>query len=122
MYAVQNTHTPLQVPEHYRLAWTPPSNNSDKSMIFGMVHCMDEAVKNITTALEQKGMMAKTLLVWSTDNGGHLGNSQNNYPLRGGKTTEFEGGLRQSAFVAGGFLPAKMRGKTTTALMHICDW
>jgi hypothetical protein len=36
--------------------------------------------------------------------------------------TEFEGGLRQSAFVAGGFLPAKMRGKTTNALMHICDW
>ena len=110
------------MPEHYRLAWTPPSNNSDKSMIFGMVHCMDEAVKNITTALEQKGMMAKTLLVWSTDNGGHLGNSQNNFPLRGGKTTEFEGGLRQSAFVAGGFLPAKMRGKSTDALMHICDW
>ena len=54
------------------------------------------------------------------DNGGHLGNSQNNYPLRGGKTTEFEGGLRQSAFVSGGFLPPQMRGKTTHALMHIC--
>jgi arylsulfatase B len=54
------------------------------------------------------------------DNGGHLGNSQNNYPLRGGKMTEFEGGLRQSAFVSGGFLPPQMRGKTTHALMHIC--
>eukprot|EP01046_Picozoa_sp_COSAG06_P115804 COSAG06_NODE_62744_length_264_cov_0.630303_1_plen_30_part_01 len=29
--AYQNTHTPLQVPEHYRLAFTPPSNHSDKS-------------------------------------------------------------------------------------------
>ena len=36
--------------------------------------------------------------------------------------TEFEGGLRQSAFVSGGFLPSQMRGKTTSALMHICDW
>ena len=36
--------------------------------------------------------------------------------------TEFEGGLRQSAFVSGGFLPPQMRGKTTYALMHICDW
>ena len=36
--------------------------------------------------------------------------------------TEFEGGLRQSAFVSGGFLPEKMRGKTSAALIHICDW
>ena len=36
--------------------------------------------------------------------------------------TEFDGGLRQSAFVSGGFLPSQMRGKTTSALMHICDW
>jgi arylsulfatase A-like enzyme len=88
--AFENTHTPLQVPEHYRLPFTPPSNNTDKSMIFGMVACMDESVKNITDALTEQGMMETTLLVWSTDNGGHLGNSQNNYPLRGGKVTEFE--------------------------------
>ena len=80
--AYQNTHTPLQVPEHYRLPFTPPSNNSDKSMIYGMVACMDESVRNITAALTDAGMMDTTLLVWSTDNGGHLGNSQNNYPLR----------------------------------------
>eukprot|EP01047_Picozoa_sp_COSAG01_P059984 COSAG01_NODE_7285_length_3271_cov_3.212484_1_plen_327_part_00 len=83
--AYQNTHTPLQVPEQYRLAFTPPSNNSDKSMIFGMVACMDESVKNITQALVKRDMYERSLLVWSTDNGGHLGNSQNNYPLRGGE-------------------------------------
>ena len=94
--AFQNTHTPLQVPEHYRPAFVPPVNNSDVSMIYGMVACMDESVKNITTALSERGMFKHTLLVWSTDNGGHLGNSQNNYPLRGGKTTQFDGGLRQS--------------------------
>ena len=120
--AYQNTHTPLQVPEHYRPAFAPPHNTSDKSMIFGMVACMDESVRNITTALADRGMFERTLLVWSTDNGGHLGNGQNNYPLRGGKTTEFDGGLRQSAFVSGGFLPPQMRGATTNALMHICDW
>jgi len=120
--AFQNTHTPLQVPERYRPAFTPPSNNTDKSMIFGMVHCMDESVHNITTALIERDMYKRTLIVWSTDNGGHLGNSQNNYPLRGGKTTEFEGGLRQASFVSGGFLPDHMRGQTTHALMHICDW
>ena len=80
--AYQNTHTPLQVPEHYRLPFTPPTNHSDKSMIFGMVACMDESVHNITAALQERGMFDSTLLVWSTDNGGHLGNSQNNYPLR----------------------------------------
>ena len=43
---------------------------------------MDHSVLNITTALKERGMFEHTLLVWSTDNGGHLGNSQNNYPLR----------------------------------------
>ena len=52
-------------------------------MIFGMVACMDEAVKNVTTALTERNMFKTSLIVWSTDNGGHLGNSQNNYPLRG---------------------------------------
>ena len=35
-----------------------------------------------------------------------------NYPLRGGKASQFEGGIRSNAFVTGGFIPEAMRGKT----------
>jgi arylsulfatase A-like enzyme len=49
----------------------------------------------------------------------------NNFPLRGSKTTEFEGGIRINAFVSGGIIPQEMRGKRLGddhGYMHISDW
>merc|ERR1712232_352738 len=45
-----------------------------------------------------------------------------NYPLRGGKYSLFEGGIRSNSFVSGGFLPKAVRGTTSHGLMHITDW
>ena len=42
--------------------------------------------------------------------------------MRGGKTNDFEGGVRAAAFLSGGFLPAELRGTTNHAYMHACDW
>ena len=71
-----------------------------------MVSVVDEAVANVTAALKARpGMWARTLLVWTTDNGApvHVGGS--NHPLRGGKSTNFEGGVRVPRFVSGGSCP-----------------
>ena len=60
----------------------------------------------------------------NSDNGGPLyvdGNA-NNYPLRGGKYADFEGGVRTNAFVSGGYLPAARRGTQQDSLIHISDW
>ena len=46
----------------------------------------------------------------------------NNYPLRGGKYSLFEGGIRTSSFLSGGFIPDKMVGKTLNGIVHIADW
>ena len=46
----------------------------------------------------------------------------NNYPLKGGKYSLWEGGIRGNAFVSGGLLPAAVRGTRLHGLMHICDW
>ena len=35
-----------------------------------MMHCLDSAIGNVTAALSQKNMWAKTLVVFSADNGG----------------------------------------------------
>jgi arylsulfatase A-like enzyme len=45
-----------------------------------------------------------------------------NYPLRGGKYSEFDGGIRATAFVSGGFLPETVQGTKQDGLMHIADW
>ncbi len=46
----------------------------------------------------------------------------NNYPLRGGKTGNFEGGVRANAFVSGGLVPAARRGTKEDGLIAIEDW
>jgi arylsulfatase A-like enzyme len=45
----------------------------------------------------------------------------NNYPLRSGKFSSFEGGMRVTSFLGGGFLPQAVRGTATTQLMHVAD-
>lgn len=59
-------------------------------------------------------------MVYSSDNGGI--EDGNNYPLRGEKTTDFEGGFRVNAFIAGGVLPSSLHGTVNKALVHVTDW
>lgn len=43
-------------------------------------------------------------------------------PLRGGKYSTLEGGIRVNAFAAGGLLPEKVRGTRQDGVIHIADW
>jgi hypothetical protein len=91
-----------------------------------MVNFADEAVGNVTTALKAKRMWKDTLVVFSSDNGGPIYNNgtagANNYPLKGGKMNNWEGGIRVNAFVSGGFLSATMRGTKYEGLVTGWDW
>ena len=75
-------------------------------------------------ALKQKDMWDNVLFVASSDNGGPISSDKgaNNYPLKGGKATDWQGGVRVNAFVSGGYLPESMRGKKTEGYVHIADW
>ena len=50
---------------------------------------LDEGIGNLTTALKANGMLERTLLLFSTDNGAPYGHfekrAMSNYPLKGGK-------------------------------------
>ena len=61
-------------------------------------------------------------MVWMTDNGSPVQVGGSNYPLRGGKGSNWEGGVRVPAIVGGGFLPASQRNKITNGVAHIVDW
>ena len=81
----------------------------------------------LSQALRQKGMWENTLLVYTSDNGGPAGrlasgHSGNNFPLRGGKTNFFEGGVRVSSFLGGGALPASIRGQHRSGYMYGSFW
>ena len=60
----------------------------------------------------------------SSDNGEPVWSDfgSNNFPLKGGKASNWQGGVRVNAFVSGGYLPNNMRGKKSDAYIHIADW
>ena len=89
-----------------------------------MVNYLDDVVGELVDALKKKGLWDSLLFVTSSDNGGpvHEGNGANNYPLKGGKVSDWQGGVRVNAFVSGGYLPQNMRGKKTEGKIHLADW
>jgi arylsulfatase I/J len=91
----------------------------------GMATISDVVLQNLTTALKDRGMWNNTLLIQMSDNGGPAGLSGNNYPLRGGKMTNFEGGVRVVGFMTGGFLAShtnRTPGEQLTGYVHLADW
>jgi arylsulfatase B len=74
----------------------------------------------LTSLFKSKGMWDNMLIVYSADNGGTAGG--NNFPLRGFKRTNWEGGMRVAAFVSGGLIPAALRGTDNNMRFHIVDW
>ena len=86
------------------------------------LYLMDKAVSKVTNALELKGMMDNTYIIFSSDNGGcHAGGGKNG-PLRGTKGSLFEGGVKVDAFIYSPLLPASTVGLQYQGLMHISDW
>ena len=45
-----------------------------------------------------------------------------NYPLKGLKASDWQGGVRVNAFISGGYLPKDMRGTMTDEYIHLADW
>ena len=66
-------------------------------------------------ALEQRGMLEDTIIIFSSDNGGPLGSGATNGPLRAGKATLYEGGVRVSAFAN---FPAQITPGTVVRTAH----
>lgn len=82
---------------------------------------LDMLVGNITAALKTANMWENTAIIFTSDNGGPLDHTTN-YPLRGGKHTFWDGGVRVVAALGGGLVPPDRRGKTWPGLAHSADW
>ena len=122
-YAPHIVHAPYQVPERY-LKKFDFIDDELRQVYHAMVKYLDDVVGELIQALKTKGLWDNTLLVVSSDNGGPVGTGAgaNNYPLKGGKHTDWQGGVRVAAFVSGGYLPEDRRGKITEGYIHIADW
>ena len=122
-YAPHIVHKPYQVPQKY-LDMFSFIDNDLRKIYHAMVKYLDIIVGELVDALKERGLWDDLLFVTSSDNGGPVATNAaaNNYPLKGGKHSDWQGGVRVNAFVSGGYLPQKMRGQKTEGYMHIADW
>lgn len=112
-------HSPHQVPERYTEAFH--GLKGVRRTYAGMLAALDEAVGRVADALKETGRLDNTLILFTSDNGGPSpGTVTDNGPLRGGKGTIYEGGMRACAFVTWpGHIPAGGRIDTP---VQVVDW
>jgi arylsulfatase A-like enzyme len=90
-YAV---HTPIQAKEEITSRYrTKPRYGQKSARYAAMIQSVDEAVGRIMSALEETKAADRTVIIFTSDNGG-LSRFTNNAPLRAGKGWPYEGGIR----------------------------
>jgi hypothetical protein len=82
---------------------------------------LDRGIETVIAALKAKAMWENTVFIFVSDNGGPLDHCTNE-PLRGGKHTFFEGGVRVMSFVSGPLIPAARRGTRWAGMAASADW
>ncbi|XP_072014993.1 arylsulfatase B-like [Amphiura filiformis] len=115
-------HDPIQVPERYKEPYKDLIPDEERLTMAGMINCLDEGVGNVTDTLKEIGLYDNTVIIFSTDNGAATQISGNNWPLRGLKSTPFEGGVHGVGFIHSPLLPDQIKGTTSHAWMHVTDW
>ncbi|XP_067930053.1 arylsulfatase J-like isoform X1 [Watersipora subatra] len=117
------TPQPLKAPQEY-LDRFKFIQHDGRRRYAAMLSVLDDSIGNLTAALKKSGMYENTILIFTTDNGGPADGVSHNYasnwPLRGCKHTNWEGGVRAVSFIHSPLL--KNPGTTSHHLMHISDW
>jgi len=127
--AWQSVHAPVQAPSRFVEPYKHIFQDEIRQIHAGMLAALDEGIKNVTRALDFYGLLNQSVILTSTDNGGPSGttcgdcNGALNFPLRGGKHSLFEGGVRGTGFIWSkalfGTSPLQRKYK---GLAHISDW
>lgn len=117
--SLQAPHTPLQVPDHFLHHYDFQGNRLRRHYA-AMLSYLDAGVGQVVQDLKTSGLYRNSVLIYSSDNGGQPLSGGSNWPLRGGKGTYWEGGIRAVGFVHSPLL--KRKGVVSRALIHVSDW
>jgi len=113
-------HTPFQVPKEYYNRFSH-IGDENKRVYYGMIAALDDAVAGITAKLDELGLTENTMIIFTSDNGGatYTGATDNGM-LRGGKFTQFEGGINIPLIISQkGTLPEGIVYPRAVSLMDI---
>ncbi|MEE4256753.1 MAG: sulfatase-like hydrolase/transferase [Bacteroidales bacterium] len=100
MAAYNAPHTPLQAPDHY-VEMFKQETDPVKRVYHAMIRQLDDAIGRLLDAVDELDLEDNTLVIFLSDNGGATyTHTTDNGPLRGGKITDFEGGIRVPFFLS----------------------
>lgn len=86
-------HTPFQVTRKYYDRF-PHIDDENKRVYYAMISAMDDAIGSIMDKVKKERLEENTIVFFLSDNGGATyTNATTNHPLKGGKMSDFEGGL-----------------------------
>jgi len=135
-YASQTAHAPIDDdwPTFYPpTIWTECAQ-TDTDLIGREYYCnkvkyLDYVWGVLIDYLKDNEMWDNTIILMTSDNGALPYSHQSywsdwgcNWPLRSGKVTNFEGGIKVWASMTGGLVPEEYRGTTFDELTHISDF
>lgn len=86
-------HTPFQVPRSYYDCFGHVKDHN-RRVYYAMIAALDDAVGSVMRTLAESGADENTLVFFASDNGAATYAGVDNLPLRHGKFTFFEGGIR----------------------------
>lgn len=118
-------HTPIEAKAadivHFQSQLTPTLKHQNP-VYAAMVKSLDDSVGRVLEHLKLRGLEQNTIVVFLSDNGGYIGvdtksgqsvPATNNAPLRSGKGSCYEGGLR---------IPLMVRWPGVTPAGQVCRW
>ncbi len=83
----------VQAPEEVVARFRDKAKSEDHAHYYAATYCMDQSIGRILDTLDKVGETNNTLIIFLSDNGG-TSYGGGNAPLRGGKSTLWEGGVR----------------------------
>jgi arylsulfatase A-like enzyme len=97
LYLAYNApHTPVQPPEEWleKVKQRNPKLSEGRAKLVAFIEHLDHGVGMVINSLIENNLYDNTIIVFTSDNGGLLRAEANNGPLRDGKGSVYEGGLR----------------------------
>ena len=90
-----SVHTPIQSKPDYEKKYKVKGGNEfhNRADYAGMIQSLDENIGKILKKIEDLNISDNTLIIFTSDNGG-IRSISNQHPLRAGKGSYYEGGIR----------------------------
>ena len=119
LYLAYNApHFPVQPPQEWldKVLEREPGVDTTRAKLIAFIEHMDAGIGEVIDALKESGQYDNTLIIFSSDNGGHLPSQANNGPLRDGKQSMYEGGLKVPTAIS---WPGKIAAGSTTDQVNL---